>query len=100
MARSREFGIATARAEFGFPEVMERVQSVIKTVEPHDSAERYTNLGVDVRQGAARIVSPWEVDVTDGDGKTERLTTRSIVIVAGARPFVPPIPGIEEVLAI
>jgi pyruvate/2-oxoglutarate dehydrogenase complex dihydrolipoamide dehydrogenase (E3) component/uncharacterized membrane protein YdjX (TVP38/TMEM64 family) len=97
MRRSREFGIREASAEFDFAEVMERVQRVIKTVEPHDSVERYTELGVEVIEGTAKIVSPWEVDITRSDGAVQRLTTRSIVIAAGARPFVPPIPGIEEV---
>ena len=97
MRRAREFGIREARAEFDFAEVMERVQNVIKAVEPHDSAARYTELGVEVIQGAAKIVSPWEVEITRDDGVTQRLTTRSIVIAAGARPFVPPIPGIEDV---
>ncbi|MBK5106089.1 MAG: FAD-dependent oxidoreductase, partial [Burkholderiales bacterium] len=97
MRRSREFGIRDARAEFDFAEVMERVQRVIKTVAPHDSAERYTELGVEVIEGTAKIVSPWEVEVTRNDGERERLTTRSIVIATGARPFVPPIPGIEDV---
>ncbi|MGP1678673.1 MAG: FAD-dependent oxidoreductase [Burkholderiales bacterium] len=96
MRRSREFGIRAATAEFDFAEVMERVQSVIKTVEPHDSAERYTGLGVEVIEGTAKIVSPWEVEITRSDGAVQRLTTRAIVIAAGARPFVPPIPGIDE----
>ncbi len=97
MRRSREFGIREARAEFDFADVMERVQRVIKTVEPHDSAERYTELGVDVIAGTAKIVSPWEVDITREDGATQPLATRAIVIAAGARPFVPQIPGIEAV---
>ncbi|MGV0949811.1 MAG: FAD-dependent oxidoreductase [Azonexus sp.] len=97
MARAKEFGIASAPAEFDFATVMERVQSVIKAIAPHDSAARYTKLGVDVVLGSAKIVSPWEVDITRDDGSTQRLTTRSIVIATGARPFVPPIPGIEEV---
>ena len=97
MARSKEFGIASARAEFDFGTVMERVQSVIRNVEPHDSVERYTELGVDVIEASAKIVSPWEVELTRSNGATERLSTRSIVIAAGARPFVPPIPGFEEV---
>jgi len=97
MARSNEFGIASARADFDFATVMERVQTVIRTIEPHDSAERYAGLGVDVVHGSARIVSPWEVEIARDDGDTQRLTTRSIVIATGARPFVPPIPGIEEV---
>ncbi len=97
MARSKEFGIESAKAEFDFAAVMERVQSVIRTIEPHDSAARYSALGVDVVHGSAKIVSPWEVDITRGDGSTQRLTTRSIVVATGARPFVPPIPGIDSV---
>ncbi len=97
MRRSDEFGIRSAAAEFDFAEVMERVQRVVRTVEPHDSAERYAGLGVEVIEGRAKIVSPWEVEVVANDGRTRRLATRGIVIAAGARPFVPPIPGIEEV---
>jgi pyruvate/2-oxoglutarate dehydrogenase complex dihydrolipoamide dehydrogenase (E3) component/uncharacterized membrane protein YdjX (TVP38/TMEM64 family) len=97
VSRAQEFGIASASAQFDFADVMQRVQAVIKTVEPHDSAERYGELGVDVVPGSAKIVSPWEVDITREDGKVQRLSTRSIVIATGARPFVPPIPGIEDV---
>lgn len=95
--RAGEYGVHTARADFDFAEVMERVQRVVKTVEPHDSVERFSSLGVDVAQGAARIVTPWEVEITGSDGQVRRLTTRSIVIAAGARPFVPPIPGIDRI---
>ena len=94
--RSAEFGIRKATAEFDFAEVMERVQRVIKEVAPHDSVERYTGLGVDVVQGTAKIVSPWAVEVTDAEG-TRTLTTRSIVIAAGGRPFIPPIPGLADI---
>ena len=97
MARSKEFGIASARAEFDFKDVMERVQAVIRAIEPHDSVERYTALGVDVVEGSAKIVSPWEVEIARADGEKQRISTRAIVIAAGARPFVPPIPGIEAV---
>jgi pyruvate/2-oxoglutarate dehydrogenase complex dihydrolipoamide dehydrogenase (E3) component len=75
---------------------MERVQRVVKAVEPHDSVERYTALGVECIEGEAKITSPWSVEVKDAGG-TRTLTTRAIVIAAGARPFVPPIPGIEDV---
>jgi pyruvate/2-oxoglutarate dehydrogenase complex dihydrolipoamide dehydrogenase (E3) component len=75
---------------------MERVQRVIRTVEPHDSVERYTALGVDCIAGNARITSPWTVAV-ETSGGTRTLTTRNIVIAAGARPLVPAIPGLEEV---
>ncbi|WP_432745204.1 FAD-dependent oxidoreductase [Methylobacter sp. G7] len=94
--RAADFGIKKVDAEFDFADVMNRVQSIIKTVEPHDSVQRYSDLGVNVIEGEAKILSPWEVQVTT-DGKTSTITTRSIVIAAGARPFVPPIPGIEEV---
>ena len=89
--RAQDFGFKSASAEFDFAEVMERVQSVIKQVEPHDSVERYTNLGVDVIQGEATITSPYTVDV---NGRT--LTTKNIVIATGARPAVPPIPGLDK----
>jgi len=93
--RAKEFGIAKAEADFDFATVMERVQQVIKAVEPHDSIERYTELGVEVIQGTAKIVSPWEIEVTTAEG-SKTITSRAIVIAAGARPFVPPIPGIEQ----
>jgi pyruvate/2-oxoglutarate dehydrogenase complex dihydrolipoamide dehydrogenase (E3) component/uncharacterized membrane protein YdjX (TVP38/TMEM64 family) len=89
--RARDFGVREASANFQFADAMERVQRVIRAVEPHDSVERYTGLGVECIKGEARIISPWEVQV---NGKV--LTTRSIVIAAGARPFVPPIPGVEK----
>jgi dihydrolipoamide dehydrogenase len=93
--RAREFGLKSIEVEFDFADVMERVRRVIKTVEPHDSVERYTSLGVECIQGEAKIASPWTVEVRTGAG-VRTLTTRSIVIAAGARPFVPPIPGLSE----
>ncbi|WP_443082757.1 FAD-dependent oxidoreductase [Variovorax sp. PAMC 28711] len=95
--RSKEFGIRSATAEFEFTDVMARVQRVIRDIEPHDSVERYNALGVDVVLGRARIVSPWEVEVTQDDGSKQVLTTRSIVIATGGRPFVPPLPGLDQI---
>ena len=92
ISRSQEFGIKKANASFDFAEVMERVQSVIQKIEPHDSIERYSGLGVDIEIGEATIVSPYVVEV---NGK--RITTRNIVVATGARPFVPPIEGIDEI---
>jgi len=94
--RARDLGVREARVDFDFAEVMERVQSVVKQVEPHDSVERYTALGVECLQGEARIVSPWEVEVAMAGGEKRRLTTRNIVVATGARPLVPPIPGLAE----
>jgi pyruvate/2-oxoglutarate dehydrogenase complex dihydrolipoamide dehydrogenase (E3) component/uncharacterized membrane protein YdjX (TVP38/TMEM64 family) len=96
MRRSPEFGVRSATAEFDFAEAMERVRSVVRAIEPHDSVERYSQLGVECLMGAARITSPWTVEVALAGGGTRTLTTRNIVIAAGARPFVPPIPGLRE----
>ncbi len=92
IARSREFGIGRADAEFDFAEVMERVQKIIEKIEPHDSVERYSGLGVDVVIGEARVTSPWTVEV-NGD----TICTRNIVVATGGQPFVPPIEGIDQV---
>ncbi|MCX7097275.1 MAG: FAD-dependent oxidoreductase [Methylococcales bacterium] len=96
LKRSAEFGIHTATAEFDFAGLMERVQTIVNTIAPHDSIARYTGLGVDVIQGTATIVSPWEVEVSNPEG-LRRITTRSIVIAAGAKPVVPAIPGVDDV---
>ena len=90
------FGVKDASGTVDFPAVMARIHRVIADIEPHDSVERYTGLGVEVLQGHARITSPWQVEVSLGDGTVRTLTTRSIVIAAGASPFVPPIPGLKE----
>ncbi|MCE2989910.1 MAG: FAD-dependent oxidoreductase [Nitrosomonadaceae bacterium] len=97
ISRAKEFGIAKASAEWDFAEVMERVSKVVDAIEPHDSVERYTGLGVDCIAGTARITSPWHVEIKREDGTTQTLTTKNIVIATGARPFVPPIPGLAEV---
>ncbi len=97
MSRSKEFGIASAKAEFKFADVMERVQHVIEEIEPHDSIARYTDLGVECKTGTAKILSPFEVQITDAAGNVSKLTTKNIIIAAGARPFVPPIPGIDQI---
>jgi len=90
--RASEFGIDGASGTVNFPKVMERIQSVVKAIEPHDSIERYTSLGVDCVSGEAMITSPWTVQVGDRE-----ITTRSIVVATGARPFVPPIAGLDQV---
>jgi dihydrolipoamide dehydrogenase len=90
--RSAEFGFKRGEIEFDFADVMERVQRIIKKIEPHDSVERYTELGVDCIQGEAMVTSPYTVEV---NGKV--ITTRNIVVATGARPFVPPIAGLDKI---
>lgn len=90
--RAQEFGFHSAQAEFDFGQIMERVQRVVRQVEPHDSVERYTALGVDCIHGEARITSPYTVEVNG-----RRLSTRSIIIATGGRPFVPSIAGLDNI---
>jgi pyruvate/2-oxoglutarate dehydrogenase complex dihydrolipoamide dehydrogenase (E3) component/uncharacterized membrane protein YdjX (TVP38/TMEM64 family) len=90
--RARRLGMLSAGADFDFADVMERIQRVIGTAAPHDSIERYTALGVECITGEAMITSPWTVAVNG-----RMLSTRSIVIAAGSRPQVPPLPGIDDV---
>lgn len=94
--QAHKLGIRNAQGEVDFAGVMRRVHEVIQTIEPHDSVERYTSLGVEVLQGHARITSPWTVAVRLSDGSETTLSTRNIVIAAGASPFTPPIPGLQE----
>ena len=97
MRHGAQYGLSDATPSFSFKAVMQRVHDVIKAIEPHDSVERYTGLGVEVLQGYGKLVNPWTVEVTLNDGQVQRLTARSIVIAAGARPMVPPLPGLEDV---
>lgn len=90
--RAGEYGIEGATATVNFARVMERVQEVIKTIEPHDSMARFTSLGVECIAGDAKITSPYSVEV---NGRT--INTRAIIIATGGRPMVPPVPGLNEV---
>jgi pyruvate/2-oxoglutarate dehydrogenase complex dihydrolipoamide dehydrogenase (E3) component/uncharacterized membrane protein YdjX (TVP38/TMEM64 family) len=96
MRHADRYGLEAADPGFSFTAVMGRVHDIIAAVEPHDSVERYTGLGVDVVQGYARIADPWTVEIARADGTLQRLTTRSIVIAAGAEPLVPDLPGLME----
>jgi dihydrolipoamide dehydrogenase len=90
--RAMEFGIENPSVKIDFSKVMERVQKIIKEIEPHDSIERYSKMGVECFQGTAKILSPYEVEV---NGKI--LKTRNVVVATGASPLVPPLPGLSEV---
>jgi pyruvate/2-oxoglutarate dehydrogenase complex dihydrolipoamide dehydrogenase (E3) component len=93
---SATYGIARADATLSFADAMERVARIVREVEPHDSVERYSGLGVEVLQGHAKIVNPWTVEVDLGEGRKQSLTSRCIVIATGAEPFIPPLPGLKE----
>lgn len=96
MRHASRYGLNDAVPTFSFKAVMQRVRDVIQAIEPHDSIARYTGLGVEVLQGHGKLVNPWTVEVALNDGTTQRLTARSIVIAAGARPVVPDLPGLDD----
>ncbi|HRE20324.1 MAG TPA: FAD-dependent oxidoreductase [Rhabdaerophilum sp.] len=85
---AEEFGLAGVLSP-DFGKVMARIRRVIARVEPHDSEERYSSLGVEVVRGAGRIVDPWRVAVGE-----RVLTTRNILVATGASPILPPLPGL------
>ena len=91
-----KYGLNNCEPSFSFSAVMKRVRDVISAIEPQDSIERYTKLGVEVLQGYAKITSPWTVDIALADGTRQTLTTRAIVVATGAQPFVPPLAGIND----
>lgn len=89
---SGRLGIRKMHADYDFADLMARVRDVIATIAPHDSRERYRELGVDAIAGDARVVSPWEVEV---DGR--RLSARALVIATGSQPVVPKLPGLDAI---
>ncbi|MDO6441931.1 FAD-dependent oxidoreductase [Marinobacter sp. 2_MG-2023] len=96
MRHANRYGLESVPVKGSFKNIMNRVQEVIAKVEPHDSPERYSKLGVDCISGEASFVSPWELEVRHNDGRIERLTARSIIVATGGKPAMPPIPGLSE----
>ncbi len=96
MRHGERYGLDNTQPQFSFKNVMTRIHKVIADIAPNDSVERYTELGVEVLKGYAKLIDPWTVEIALNDGGTQRLTARAIVIATGARPFVPSLPGLEE----
>jgi pyruvate/2-oxoglutarate dehydrogenase complex dihydrolipoamide dehydrogenase (E3) component/uncharacterized membrane protein YdjX (TVP38/TMEM64 family) len=91
------YGLQDSNPSFSFDQVMKRVHRVIADIEPHDSIERYTSLGVEVIHGYAKMIDPWTVEIQKPDGSSQSLSSAATIIAAGAAPFVPSLPGLEEV---
>jgi dihydrolipoamide dehydrogenase len=94
--QSEHLGIKAEKVSVDFKRVMQQVSKVIGEIEPHDSVERYEKLGVNCEIGEAKIVSPWEVEISQ-NGQTKRITTRAIIVATGARPLVPSFDGLEKI---
>lgn len=86
------FGIRTGEVQVDFEAVMKHVHDARRTIEPHDSPERFRGLGVDVIEGEARFTGERTLSV---GGRT--ITGRHIVIATGSRPLIPDIQGLRDV---
>ncbi|OCP38025.1 dihydrolipoyl dehydrogenase family protein [Ensifer sp. LC163] len=86
------FGLTASEPVVDYKRLHARIQAVIAGIAPHDSVERFTELGVEVLQSSARFVD--ENTVAAGD---HLIRARRFVIATGSSPAVPPIPGLETV---
>jgi pyruvate/2-oxoglutarate dehydrogenase complex dihydrolipoamide dehydrogenase (E3) component len=89
---AERFGIRTGMPDVDFAAVLSHVHEVIAAIEPNDSVERFTGLGVTVLRSAARFKDRHTVIA----GATE-IRARRFVVATGSRPAVPPIPNLEAV---
>ncbi|WP_226645450.1 dihydrolipoyl dehydrogenase family protein [Microbulbifer variabilis] len=94
---AKRFGVVLPEPEIDFPAVMAHVRNSIQQIEPHDSVERYNDLGVEVVRGRGRLVDPWTVNISRENGTEQTLTARAIILATGAEPAVPRFPGLEAV---
>lgn len=92
MGRGADLGVAPVVAQVDYAAAKDHVQKVIDTIAPVDSQERFEGFGVNVIRAFGRFISPTEVQA----GNTV-IKARRFVIATGSSPFVPPIPGLEEV---
>ncbi len=90
--RATLFGLTITECSVDFQSVMQRVHKIIQRIEPHDSIERYTALGVECINGEAKIVTANCVQV---NGRL--IYTKNIIIASGARPMLPDISGLNKI---
>jgi pyruvate/2-oxoglutarate dehydrogenase complex dihydrolipoamide dehydrogenase (E3) component len=86
------FGVSAGEPKVDFAGVHAHIHDVIATIQPNDSVERFTALGVNVIKGEATFVGPRTVKVGD-----TTIEARRFVIATGSRAMVPPIPGLDTV---
>ncbi len=89
---AQEYGIKIEGTQVSLKEIMQRVQSVIKEIEPHDSKERFESLGVKVIFGEGKLETQSSVRV-----ENEVFSAKKIIIATGSTAMIPPIPGIEKI---
>ena len=95
------YHLAKNTQRFGLPElelppvdyrhVAARIKSVIDTIQPHDSEERFCNLGAKVLFGEARFVDDHTIEVNG-----EKHSAKNWVIATGSSPMIPPFEGLDR----
>ena len=91
-SHAAQYGVADVMPQVDYAAAKDHVQDVIAQIEPVDSQERFEGFGVRVIREFGAFISPTEVQAGE-----HVITARRVVIATGSRPFVPPIPGIENV---
>jgi len=89
---ARAYGVQYGPPQVDFQGVHDHVHGVIAGIAPHDSVERFEGLGVTVLNAHARFLDGRTVEAGDA-----RVRARRFVLATGSGPWVPPIPGIDQV---
>jgi pyruvate/2-oxoglutarate dehydrogenase complex dihydrolipoamide dehydrogenase (E3) component len=91
MRHADAVGLEPVTPEIDFARVMKHVSGAIEAIEPHDSPERLRAAGVEVIQADGRFTGPGTAQAAGRE-----LRYRAAIIATGARPSLPPIPGLSE----
>jgi pyruvate/2-oxoglutarate dehydrogenase complex dihydrolipoamide dehydrogenase (E3) component len=92
MKNGPKFGLPSVEIKpVDFREVARRIQSVIRTIQKHDSEERFCGLGVKVEFGAPVFRDEHTIDL-----KGRFLSAKNWVIATGSSAAIPPVPGLEQ----
>ncbi len=91
ISNAEQYGISNAKGEVNFGEVMKRMRALRAKISPHDAAQRFKDLGIDVFLGKGVFTGKKTIQVKDAELKFARA-----IIATGGKAFVPPIPGLKE----
>jgi pyruvate/2-oxoglutarate dehydrogenase complex dihydrolipoamide dehydrogenase (E3) component len=93
---STPLGIKSHAPSVEFCDVNDHIHGVIEAIEPNDSKERFTGLGVQVIEGEASFRDTRTVVVRTGDEVQFEIAARRFIIATGSLPAAPPIPGLDQ----
>lgn len=100
LRRATDFGFRVS--DFGFENddfasIANRVSRVVKTIERHDSPERFEKMGVEVVFGAPRFLNRREIEIELRTGETRKIKAKRFCIATGSSATIPPVDGLKEV---